>query len=189
VPALNVAVSVSGTSLALSRLRAATDELHRHIEAQLDIVERLADPARRAGMIRRFAVLHGPAAAALDPWLADVPGLPAGTHPLVAEGVETEPMPRFPAPGSRAEALGMRYVLEGSALGGRLILRRLAERGIRDSRLAFLAPYDADTGARWRSLLAVLERELAHESQIADACRGALRAFRHAGRMLAEDRP
>jgi heme oxygenase len=186
VPALNVAVSAAGACTALSRLRAATAELHQEIEDRLDIVERLADPARRAGMIRRFAALHGPAAAALRCWLADVPGFSAATHPLVRECAAAGSIVRFPTPASRAEALGMLYVLEGSALGGRLILRRLADRGIVDPRLAFLDPHGAETGRRWRGLLSILERELAGEPLIVEACRGAVRMFRHAADVLGE---
>jgi heme oxygenase len=184
--ALNIAVPTVHPFTALSRLRAATGELHQAIEARLDIVERLADPSTRREMIARFGALYGPAAAAFEPWLADVPGLgPYRSGPVVAEQAGLP----FPMLGNRAEALGMRYVLEGSMLGGRLIQRRLAERGINDPRLAFLDPYGAETGVRWRAFLSVLARELTDERLIADACRGAILAFRHAERVLGGSRP
>ena len=182
---MNIAVPAVPPSTALTRLRAATGDLHQAIEEQLDIIQRLADPATRSEMIGRFAALYGPAAAVLDAWLADVPGLGAcRAAPLVADLVRTQTLPPFPFSASRAEALGMRYVLEGSMLGGRLILRRLAERGIADRRLSFLDPYGAETGLRWRSFLGVLARELNDDDLIAQACRGAIRAFRHAEEVL-----
>jgi hypothetical protein len=46
--------------------------------------------------------------------------------PFLANHVGKAPLPEFPLPASRAEALGMLYVLEGSTLGGHLILRTLA---------------------------------------------------------------
>jgi heme oxygenase len=97
--------------------------------------------------------------------------------------------PAFPAPRSAAEALGMLYVLEGSTLGGRMILRALAERGVHDPALQFLDPYGTDTGARWRAFLDVLARETGDdEERIAAACRGGVTAFRHAADVLCGER-
>jgi heme oxygenase len=96
--------------------------------------------------------------------------------------------PTFPAPESQAEALGMLYVLEGSTLGGRLILRTLKDRGVDDPRLAFLDPYGPETGVRWRSFQSVLARETSHDEKlVAQACGGALSGFWHAERVLCGD--
>jgi heme oxygenase (biliverdin-IX-beta and delta-forming) len=176
----------------VSRLRAATGEIHRRIEARLDIVARLADPSSRHEMIRRFATLYLPADAALEGFLAGVPGLGAGRPQarMLSQPARCVLLPPFPAPESRAEALGMLYVLEGSMLGGRVILKALARKGVNDPALAFLNPYAAETGARWQSLLAVLEREASDdEARIAAICTGARRAFQHAERILCEDMP
>jgi heme oxygenase len=84
----------------------------------------------------------------------------------------------------------MLYVLEGSTLGGRIILRMLASRGVQDPSLAFLDPYGAQTGARWRGFLAVLAREADdNEERIAQACDGARSGFSHAERLLCQGTP
>jgi heme oxygenase len=169
-------------------LRSVTDEHHRRLEHRLDIVARLADPPARRKMIRRYAELHIPADATLGPYLRDVDGLdmPARRRtPLLAGRAGSGALPAFPRPNSRAEALGMLYVLEGSSLGGRLILRTLASRGIDDPDLAFLDPYGPETGRRWRGFLAVLSREVDNdEDRILQAGSGALHAFAHAEHVL-----
>jgi heme oxygenase len=173
---------------AISHLRAATADIHARLETKLDVISRLGDAAARPDMIRRYAALHIPADAVLEPYLAEIEGLDMTTRrrtPLLAKFVGGAPLPKFPHPGSRAAALGMLYVLEGSTLGGRLILRMLADRGCSDPDLAFLDPYGHDTGSRWRSFLSVLSREVANDDErIADAGRGALAGFGHAERVL-----
>jgi heme oxygenase len=175
-------------SSAVRRLRAATGELHRHVERTLDIIPRLSDPLSRPDMIRRYAAFHIPADAVLGAYLADVPDLEFRARsraPLLAGFAGENALPAFPAPGCRAEALGMLYVLEGSTLGGRLILRALADGGIRDPALAFLDPYGAHTALRWRGFLSVLSRETGEDERpIRKACAGACSGFRHAERVL-----
>ena len=152
------------------------------------MVASLGDPIMRRGMIGRYAAFHIPADATLAPYLDDVDGLEMQARrrtPLLADFAGVGPLPRFPRPASRAEALGMLYVLEGSTLGGRLILRMLADEGIRDPDFAFLDPYGAETGSRWRSFLSVLARETGEdERRIAEAGQGALCGFEHAERVL-----
>lgn len=171
-------------------MRAATDAIHRRLEARVDVVERLADPALRPDLMRRYAALHVPADKALGPHLARLPGLDFSARsrsPLLARFSGEAAPPAFPVPATRAEALGILYVLEGSTLGGRIILRALAARGVDDPDLAFLDPYGSETGARWRGFLAVLARETDEdEERITQACRGARAGFLHAEQLLCE---
>ena len=82
---------------------------------------------------------------------------------------------------SRAEALGFRYVIEGTALGGRVILRELASHGIDTTELGFLDPHGARTGEVWRRFCGVLERELASAPGALDAAvTGAEKGFAYA---------
>ena len=189
---MNVATNLRPPSAAV-RMRAATDAIHRRLEARLDVVERLADPAQRPDLMRRYAALHVPADEALGPYLSALPGLDFSGRsrtPLLARFVGDAPLPAFPLPISPAQALGMLYVLEGSTLGGRIILRMLASRGVQDPSLAFLDPYGAQTGARWRGFLAVLAREADdNEERIAQACDGARSGFLHAERLLCQGTP
>lgn len=171
---------------ALEGMRNATRETHRRLEERLDAVRRFAECASREALIRRYAALHVPADAALAEALEPVAGLEFGARSrahLLSRFVGEAPA--FPRPRSRAEALGLLYVLEGSTLGGRAILHALARQGVADPDLAFLDPYGAATGARWRSFLSVLERETEGDAErVGEAVFGAVRGFDHAERVL-----
>ena len=172
---------------ALDRLRAATRSAHDRLELRLDAVEQLTDQARRGALLHRYAALHLPADDALSTHLEDLEGLDwheRSRAPLLQHLAGPKRPPDFPQPSSRAEALGMLYVLEGSTLGGRLILRELARRGVEDTDLAFLDPYGAETGRLWRGFLQVLEDETVDETALVQAETGAVRGFAHAERVL-----
>lgn len=84
-----------------------------------------------------------------------------------------------PLPGcDRAAALGALYVLEGSSLGARLLVRRAGALGYGASDgAAFLhAHADGEAGKRWPAFLALLESEH-HPGTDAPACQAAGRAF------------
>ena len=180
------AACVNDRPSALDRLRAATRDAHERLDRRMEAVERLADPVRREELLGRYAAFHLPADAALAPHLDDVADLDFAerSRASLLAGAD-EDHPSFPRPGSRGEALGMLYVLEGSTLGGRFILRELTRRGIDDPRLAFLDPYGSETGRRWRGFLEVLERETADDPGSVDAAEaGAVKGFAHAERIL-----
>jgi heme oxygenase (biliverdin-IX-beta and delta-forming) len=181
--------SPSSVPPALARIRAATAALHHHLE-KLDVIGRLSEPFSRANMICRYAALHVPAHPALTPHLHNIDGLdlPVRSRAAALAPRVIGSLPPFPAPRNRAEALGMLYVLEGSTLGGRVILRTLLDRGVDDPSLSFLDPYGEATGKRWRDFIAVLTRELGSDAAlVTSACTGAVRAFRHAGSVLGGD--
>jgi heme oxygenase len=175
---------------AVERLRAATAAVHHELDGALSITDRLAAPAGPAAMAPRYYALHAIAERAILPPLAALPpsahtALNPGARqraPAIAAALHQLGLP-VPAPtatlpiASLPAALGGLYVLEGSSLGGRLILRALRARGVDTSGLAFLDPYGEQTGAHWRALLAVLEQELAAEAARAEACEAALATF------------
>lgn len=175
---------------AIARLREATRDLHQRLDARLDAVAQLRDPARRGALVERYAALHLPAEDRLEPFLGGMPELEfaARSRARRPQGA-AEAAADFPAPGTWAEALGMFYVLEGSLLGGRYILRGVSDAGGAVEGLDFLDPYGGEVGQRWRSFLGVLERLLSDEERIAAACTGACRAFRHAERVLCGSAP
>jgi heme oxygenase len=152
------------------RLRHHTREVHERVEHRLDMVGRLADPHGRVPLLRRLWGLHEGAESVLAPALADVPGLdyPARRKAAILAAdiarlsgvtpLEIGPVCRFP-PLSRGTALGLAYVIEGSALGGLMIFRELCARGVPVDSLSFFNAGGSATGARWRGFIAVLERE------------------------------
>lgn len=172
----------------LEQLRARTRALHRRLEERLDAVRGFADPQLRPALVSRFAALHVTAEAVLPAFLCSVDGLNMERRrraPLLQAFAKPEQSALFPHPRSLAEALGMLYVLEGSTLGGRVILDALAKRGIADKTLGFLDVYGAETGRRWREFLTVLVRETRDDDVLIDeACTGAVIGFEYAEKIL-----
>jgi heme oxygenase (biliverdin-IX-beta and delta-forming) len=190
---LETEYQISAELPVINRLRNATGMLHDRIEKRFDAVAELADPALRPLVIRRYAALHGPAHAALAPELDGVDGLDFASRSRAWSAVRWPPSdawatPPFPGPADRWEALGVLYVVEGSTLGGRFILRELDTKGIRSPELSFLDPYGRAGGRMWRALLAVLEREGSRSpTYLESMCRGAMLGFLHAERVLCGD--
>jgi heme oxygenase len=179
------------------RLRAATAADHQRLEARLAVQERVADAAARAGLVVRYWRFHARAEAALAPWLGGMQGLdfearlrtPLLRRDLADLGLEPpDDGDEGPAVESLGAALGVMYVLEGSALGGRVIRRELAQRGQDFVGLGFLDPYGPETGRRWRSFLEVLAREAREMGQARAVVGGARAGFRHAEQVLCEGR-
>ena len=174
----------------LNCLRRVTGPMHERLEQRFDAVSELSDPSRREATIARYATFYSSAHQHLGTALGDVEGLQLSERDLAwrslrfpAEALD-ESIP-FPRSADHFEALGALYVVDGSALGGRLILNELRKRGGDETGLAFLDPYGKAGGSLWRSLLAVLEREGARgEAELEAICHGAVQGFAHAERVL-----
>ena len=140
-----------------------------------------ADPLTLPRYAAALQVLHA-IRSAWDPALAALfrtaPGPQAAwlAQDLAALGVTALPAAPMPVL-NEAEAWGMRYVLEGSALGGRVILRRLGALGLSETSGArYFAGAGAETGPRWKAFLTGLGQAATAEAapHIID---GALRSF------------
>ena len=162
----------------LARLRRATAPLHDRLDTTLRVVERLSSPERRAALIEAYGRLHDAGDGAMRPWLQAVPNLDYSDRRVPGAGSP------FAALQSEAEALGALYVLEGATLGGRIILRELAARGVRLDDLQFLDPYGDRAGERWRSFVQILEQRGAADPEGVE--RGAILAFDFAEACLSE---
>jgi heme oxygenase len=78
----------------------------------------------------------------------------------------------LPLVNSKAGALGALYVLEGSTLGGRMISRMLLKHpalALDDSQVRFFNGYGEETGPKWKSFVAVLNRETDVNTMVAAA--------------------
>jgi heme oxygenase len=154
----------------LLALRAATAERHAAIDRLLSLA-RFVDRARYLSILGAFdgfldrweprvLALMPPAFAA---WFLagsrrtllnkDMAELHASPFALASGFADR------PGLGSRAAAFGSIYVIEGSALGGRIIAKRIEEAlGIHPGNGgAFFAGLGKDTGLRWREFRAALE--------------------------------
>jgi heme oxygenase len=95
-------------------------------------------------------------------WLAARSRRPFLRQDLAALGIAPADAPaRVPALPDAAAAWGSVYVMEGSALGGQVVTRSLAEAGLHPHRgAAYFHGWGGETPAMWRDFRATLERQL-----------------------------
>ncbi|TPG49200.1 biliverdin-producing heme oxygenase [Roseomonas nepalensis] len=148
-------------------LRAGTREEHERLDAGLDLTSATLTAGRYRRVLERF---HG-FWAGWEPRVAAELGDEALFGPrrrlhlvrddLRALGARTEDLPVCPPPPirGRAEAMGSLYVMEGSTLGGRVILKRLDGLGLPEGSRGYFAGHGARTGAMWTAFLERLEAE------------------------------
>ncbi len=98
--------------------------------------------------------------------------------------------PDLPRVASPIEALGCLYVLDGAALGGKVIARQVRKslgRRVSD-RLAFFTSGGADVATTWRHLMGVIEARTGHPSDRREAVRGAEATFECLARWIDQAR-
>lgn len=174
-----------------SVLRASTADIHERLE-HIPAFERLLQG--QASLADYLAVLRGHlrfyehAQARLDLGYLQLSALGCSLarkdalhlleQDLAALGASAHAAPvHAAAPGAPSAAVGWVWVVEGSALGGRVIDRSLGQLlgDGRDGRL-FFEPA-ADMAVRWQNLCAALERYGRHEERRDAVVAGALDAF------------
>jgi heme oxygenase (biliverdin-IX-beta and delta-forming) len=196
VPANQPFAQNPAASRAIDRLRQETRSAHGELDESLHLIDRLSSMQQRAGVLAGYHRFHHAAEAAIAPFLAAIADLDFAARRrsrLIANGLGIlgeEMLPdRAAIPGlsTQSEAFGALYVLEGSSLGGRVILKELKRRGASLKGLGFLDPYGFNTAPRWRSFLAILEREVTSGEQQRDAVTGALNAFAFAKSCLCKE--
>lgn len=176
-------------------LRAATGAIHQRLDDAMQIEVRAADPVLRRRMVTAFRRFHAHAEARMKAAIQTLEGLGMADRSRIARidadldalglpaSGPSEPGRLLPLP--PGEALGWLYVVEGSSLGGHVILRTLTDAGIDKLGLSFLDPYGDAVGARWREVMAVLDREVASgRVDQDDVLKGALAAFDYAYAVL-----
>jgi heme oxygenase len=150
-------------------------------------LRRLRDGAHYARVLQVFeaflAAWEPSVAAALPPahsdWLQARSRRPFLLRDLQVLGVPAlqQTVPLAPLAGA-ASAWGSIYVMEGSALGGQVITRSLAEAGLHPhSGAAYFHGWGEATAAMWREFRELLETELAQPVAADQACQAARRTF------------
>ena len=183
----------------LARLRAETRPQHDALERVVDLL----DPALTLERYRRWLhVLHG-FHAPVERAICAVPGWSAlGLDPVERRRLawlETDlaslgearagafgECAAVPVPRTLSEALGALYVLEGSTLGGRVIVRHLeATLGLGPLRGArFFAGHGERTGAMWAGCRHALERHAEGGGDVDAVVEGAAGTFAALGRWI-----
>jgi heme oxygenase len=165
-----------------AKLRAATAEEHRRTEMSYGAVLAGLSDSRDPESYTAFLLAHARAfpaiGLALEGWL-DWPAWRARWQALQSDlaALDLDPPPALTvAPvASRAEALGMAYVLEGSRLGSTLLLKRIRV-GLPTAYLS-----GGNDRAPWQRLLALLDTiDPADEATAIHGAHAAFRAFRDA---------
>jgi heme oxygenase len=180
----------------IDRLREETSAAHSRLDETLGLIDRLSAPGQRGRLLAGYHLFHRETEAKITPFLGEMADLDFAARrrsPLIAEDLGILGHRAFPGDTedfdilTHAAAFGALYVLEGSSLGGRVILKELKLRGASLESLRFLDPYGSHTGQRWRSFLAILEREVRSSEQKFDAIQGALDTFAFAERCLGKE--
>ena len=190
-------------------LRTRTRAAHDATERAFDLQTHLAGRGAYRSLLLRLRGVHAPledALGAVPGWSAAFPTLDLGSRrrvPLLdddlaglgADGTDAGPG-RLAAPvpelGSPAQALGCLYVLEGSALGGRLVARHARAALGADLPVAFFAGDGGRAlGREWRDLQDALDavpRTLG-PAAVAHVVAGAERTFAAVLSALVADAP
>ncbi|MBP0494631.1 biliverdin-producing heme oxygenase [Pararoseomonas indoligenes] len=170
-------MSVAAEATLRDRLRTETRPDHDRLENGLRLADPGLTPARYRDVLMRFHGFwagwepHVAAALGDNDFFAPRRRLHLLREDLRALGVVPERLPVCPPPPLRGhgEAMGSLYVMEGSTLGGRVILKRLDEIGLADGARSYFAGHGEATGPMWRAFLARLEAELDAEGVLRGA--------------------
>jgi heme oxygenase len=167
------------------RLRAATSEVHERLHSHPGLAAAQSGAIGKSAytaLLCRLYGFHRPfeEAANLAPSRTD--WLEADLIDLGVDPTSLAALPRclaFPAQASPQYLLGARYVVEGSALGGRGMARQLdglLGKGVTNGR-RFFAGYGTETGELWRVYLDQLLNAPAGFSAQTEIVAGATRTF------------
>jgi len=177
---------VTGVTTLRTRLRDHTGELHARLDAGLPLMRDDVTPAAYTTFLTRMLAWLQPVEQTLSNRLPatdlQVPFVErAGwlTDDLTVLGVplpERAPARCLPVLESPSHAVGCWYVIEGAALGGQVLSRRLrTQLGVTPERGGrYLAGSGTATPARWRDVCGALER---YDGPPDDVLDGARRSF------------
>lgn len=176
----------------VAALKAASHATHQQLEASLPWARAFASREGYGRLLRAFLSLVKGADAAVDRVLGRNGFCPCGDSRRRAEWIETD-LERLapagsgsiPAPAdfsfvdSRGAAIGVLYVLEGSALGAQVLSRELESRlGITaDTGGSYLHAYGERTAEAWQAFVAWANQELSSPDLLNSAIRATLLTF------------
>ena len=192
VPISPVPQPAQGEAGVLEALRNATREWHDQVETAADLLTPGVDRRHYTRFLSAMLSVIRPCEARLDAGAAP-PGLDIVTRrktPLLEGDLEALGRPSaavtdvrtaaLPSVHRWPHALGYLYVVEGSTLGGQVLLKRLVPAlGLTAETSRFLRGYGSSTGSMWRSFAAHLETARGREQAIVE-CACATFALFHA---------
>ena len=191
--------------LFLENLKSDTAPMHRALEQTALSIDLMSPDVSRGQYTQYLRAMCGVIAfteSAIFPLVERVvphlskrkklPALVADIRALTGAGKEeTTSFKPFSLPVSENFALGFMYVIEGSTLGGRVILRHLQSRPFFSEHDAseFFAGYGAETGSLWKSFLAALSAHAVREGAQQEIIEGAMAGFESIRNYFTEMKP
>ncbi len=160
-------------------MRAATAERHAILDAGLAIGGPQATLEHYRQHLCMLRAWLGP----IEAWLGDagfaqlrrLPVIEADLADMAGECTVLDAAP-WPTGASAAYRWGVRYVVEGSQLGGSVLYQRLTAT-LAPHPLRYLRGPDEGPGQRWRAFMLALKDDVITPGEIEEACAGACDAF------------
>lgn len=175
----------------LERLRADTRSLHERVEKRVDLPRRCATKQAYRGLLVQMFGLH----TAVETVLSHLDWTSTGidlarrrkTHLIRADLMFLDGQDVFPPPScdcvpelrTLAEGFGCLYVVEGSTLGGQVILQQLhrtLDMGQANG-ASFFASYGREVGSMWRAFGVAAKAHCTTEIHIREAVGAAIATF------------
>lgn len=185
-------------------LRSRTQQLHQNTESQLHWDQVFSSRSAYQRFLLAMLRITIPADEAINrqlsnqepSWLADrrTSAWLVDDFRKIEDGAvsldDTENVADFDFVDSLAQAAGVAYVLEGSAMGGAILARSLEERLhiTADSGGKYLHGYGKQTGAHWGAVTSWLDAVLTEPAMIDNAVDAAAQTFSIFGQQLHEFR-
>lgn len=171
-----------------TKIKEATKEAHQQLEKQVVLkLKAIRSDADYADVLKHFYAYFNAVEKAIAPYItADV--LPDYAQrrnssylksDIVELGQTATNLPETVAPRIEnvQQALGALYVMEGSIMGGSIIVQMLAKHGVEQG-TSFFSGYGSQTGAMWSKFVAVLNANAQNETQEQQAIDAANETFR-----------
>lgn len=162
--------------LKLKAIRSNEDyaDLLKHFFAYFSHIEETIKPFITASVLPDYAQRRnsGYIKADILELGADITHLPFTTVPKIENAVQ---------------ALGALYVLEGSIMGGSIIVKMLEKEGVTKG-VSFFSGYGEDTGMMWGNFIAVLNAQAKTEQEEQEAIVAANETFKHFAYVFEKER-
>ena len=190
--------------MALIRLRAETQDLHRSVERAVDMNTVCSDLNAYRRFLTRALGFYKPVETALSQFAWEAIGLEFASRRKVhwlradlqtlgidADAIEAlECCAALPQPVSLAGALGVMYVLEGATLGGQLMLRMVKDKlgVLPEGGASFHRGYGLQSGSQWRAFGNCAAQHLTDPERCDEAVQMARQTFESYGAWLKPER-
>jgi len=179
-----------------TKIKEATKEAHQQLEKKVIFkLKGIRNNADYADLLKYFYAYFNTIEQVIKPYLTEqvLPDYAMRRNSgylkqdIKELGGSVSELPYVQAPqiGSTIEALGALYVMEGSIMGGSIIVQMLAKYGVTKG-TSFFSGYGESTGEMWGKFITVLNSEAKDEKQEILAIKSANTTFSNFGKAFGE---